>query len=59
VDAGTASTVSGSGVADGASGPREELQAYIREDKSISDMVRKQALDWAEWFWKNRQTEKK
>ncbi len=34
----------------------EELQAYIRSDKTISDMVRKQALDWAELFWKNRQT---
>ena len=34
----------------------EELQAYIRSDKTISDMARKQALDWAELFWKNRQT---
>ncbi len=34
----------------------EELQAYVRTDKTISDMVRKQALDWAELFWKNRQT---
>jgi hypothetical protein len=32
----------------------EELQANIRSDKTISDMVRKQALDWAELFWKNR-----
>ena len=32
----------------------EELEAYIRNDKTISDMVRKQALDWAELFWKNR-----
>jgi len=33
----------------------EELQATIRSDKSISDMVRQQALDWAELFWKNRE----
>jgi len=35
----------------------EELQAYIRSDRTISDMVRKQALDWAELFWKNRRAE--
>ena len=33
----------------------KELQATIRDDKTISDLVRKQALDWAELFWKNRQ----
>ena len=33
----------------------EELQTYVRTDKTISDMVRKQALDWAELFWKNRE----
>jgi hypothetical protein len=33
----------------------EELQAAIRSDKTISDMVRQQALDWAELFWKNRE----
>jgi WD40 repeat protein/serine/threonine protein kinase len=33
----------------------EELQTYIRSDQTINDMVRKQALDWAELFWKNRQ----
>jgi hypothetical protein len=33
----------------------EELQAYIRTDKSISEMVRKQALDWAELFWGREQ----
>jgi WD40 repeat protein len=32
----------------------EELQTVIRDDKTISDMVRKQSLDWAELFWKNR-----
>jgi WD40 repeat protein len=32
----------------------EELQETVRSDKKISDMVRKQALDWAELFWKNR-----
>jgi WD40 repeat protein len=32
----------------------EDLQAYIRSDKTISDMVRQQSLDWAELFWKNR-----
>jgi len=32
----------------------EELQAHIRSDQTISDMVRKQALDWAPLFWKNR-----
>lgn len=32
----------------------EELKTYIRSDKTISDMVRNQALDWAEQFWKNR-----
>ena len=30
----------------------EELQANIRSDQTISDMVRNQALDWAELFWK-------
>ena len=34
----------------------EDLQAMIRSDKTISDMVRKQALDWAELFWKNRES---
>ena len=33
---------------------REKLQVVIRSDQTISDMVRKQALDWAELFWKNR-----
>ena len=33
----------------------EELQTAIHSDKTISDLVRKQALDWAELFWKNRQ----
>ena len=36
----------------------EELQIYIRSDKTISDMVRDQALDWAELFWKNRVLER-
>ena len=35
----------------------EELQAVIRSDKTISDMVRKQALDWAELFWRNRESD--
>ena len=35
----------------------EELQTHIRADQTISDIVRKQALDWAELFWKNRQPE--
>jgi hypothetical protein len=35
----------------------EDFQAVIRDDQTISDMVRKQALDWAELFWKNRQPE--
>ncbi len=35
----------------------EDLQAMIRSDKTISDMVRKQALDWAELFWKNRESD--
>jgi hypothetical protein len=35
----------------------EELTAHIRSDKTISDMVRKQALDWTELFWKNRQAD--
>jgi WD40 repeat protein len=34
----------------------EELQATIRSDKTIPELVRKQAVDWAEPFWKNRQT---
>ncbi len=34
----------------------EELQAYIRDDKTISEEVRQQCLDWSELFWKNRQT---
>ena len=33
----------------------EELQATIRDDRTINELVRKQALDWAELFWKNRQ----
>jgi hypothetical protein len=37
----------------------EELQASIRSDKTISDLVRKQALDWSELFWKNRQPQQK
>jgi hypothetical protein len=37
----------------------EELQASIRSDKTISEMVRKQALDWSELFWKNRQPQQK
>jgi hypothetical protein len=37
----------------------EELQADIRSDQTINDMVRKQALDWAELFWKNRRAEPK
>ena len=32
----------------------EELQSYIGSDRTMSDPVRKQALDWAELFWKNR-----
>jgi WD40 repeat protein len=32
----------------------EELRATIHSDKTITDMVRKQSLDWAELFWKNR-----
>ena len=32
----------------------EDLQASIRRDKTISDPVRQQALDWSERFWKNR-----
>jgi len=32
----------------------EELRMTLRADKTISDMVREQALDWAELFWKNR-----
>jgi eukaryotic-like serine/threonine-protein kinase len=36
----------------------DDLQTYIRSDKTISDMVRNQALDWAELFWKNRQPER-
>ena len=35
----------------------EELQAYIRDDKTISEEVRQQCLDWAELFWKNRYSE--
>ena len=31
----------------------ETLQMAIRSNKTISDMVQKQALDWAELFWKN------
>ena len=37
----------------------DELQAYVRTDKTISAMVREQALDWAELFWKNRAAERK
>ena len=33
----------------------EELQAYIKSDKTINALVRKQALDWAEPFWINQQ----
>ncbi|MDA0917725.1 MAG: protein kinase [Planctomycetota bacterium] len=32
----------------------EELQTYIRDDKTISEEVRQQCLDWSEQFWKNR-----
>jgi len=31
----------------------DDLQASIRSDKTISDLVRQQALDWSELFWKN------
>jgi WD40 repeat protein len=33
----------------------EELQATIRSDKTNPELVRKQAVDWAEPLWKNRQ----
>ncbi len=36
----------------------DELQADIRSDKTISDLVRQQALDWAGLFWKNRKTDR-
>ena len=32
----------------------EDLQTYIRDDKTISEEVRQQCLDWSELFWKNR-----
>jgi len=32
----------------------EDLKSNIRSDKTISDQVRQQALDWSELFWKNR-----
>ena len=35
----------------------EALRAAILSDETISDMVRKKALDWAELFWKNRRSE--
>jgi hypothetical protein len=35
----------------------EKLRAHVRSDTAVSDMVRKQALDWAELFWKNRRSE--
>lgn len=38
---------------------REELQTYIRDDKTISEEVRQQCLDWSELFWKNRAGDKK
>ena len=34
----------------------EALQAYVREDQSISVEVRQQCLDWSELFWQNRTT---
>ncbi len=35
----------------------EELQETVRSDKTINELVRQQALDWAELFWKNHNTE--
>jgi eukaryotic-like serine/threonine-protein kinase len=32
----------------------EDLKTSIRNDKTINDQVRQQALDWCELFWKNR-----
>ncbi|MCA9125177.1 MAG: PD40 domain-containing protein [Planctomycetaceae bacterium] len=32
----------------------KELQLAIRSNQTISEMVRQQALDWSELFWKNR-----
>ena len=32
----------------------EELEMYIRDDKTISEEVRQQCLGWAELFWQNR-----
>ena len=32
----------------------EALQTYIRDDKTISEEVRQQCLDWSELFWQNR-----
>jgi len=32
----------------------DDLTSNIRSDKTISDQVRQQALDWSELFWKNR-----
>jgi len=34
----------------------ESLRTYIRDDKTISEMVRQQCQDWAELFWKNRES---
>jgi hypothetical protein len=34
----------------------EVLQTYIRDDKTISEEVRQQCLDWSDLFWKNRET---
>jgi len=31
----------------------EDLQASLRDDKTINDQVRQQALDWSELFWKS------
>ncbi len=36
----------------------EELQAVIRADETITESVRKRALDWAELFWKNREPDR-
>lgn len=33
-----------------------ELKSKVASDRTISDLVRKQALEWAELFWKNRQS---
>jgi WD40 repeat protein len=37
----------------------EALTSYIRDDKTISEPVRQQCLDWSELFWKNRAGDKK